>query len=65
MRAIRWCAVAAVAGLLCFAGSGTAPAQEKAADAKVTVEVARYDRLGEVVRQQKGKVAVVSFWSTT
>jgi hypothetical protein len=65
MRAIRWCAVATVAGLLYFAGSATAPAQEKAADAKVTFEVAKYDRLGEIVRQHKGKVVVVSFWSTT
>jgi hypothetical protein len=65
MRLIRWCALVAVVGLLPLARSATVPAQEKAADVKVTFEVAKYDRLGEVVRQQKGKVVVVSFWSTT
>jgi hypothetical protein len=65
MQAIRWWGFSALMALLLLSGRATAPAQEKAADGKVTFEVARYDRLGEVVRQEKGKVVVVSFWSTT
>jgi hypothetical protein len=65
MVTIRRWGFSGLVGLLLLSGGAVRPAQDKAVSDKVTFEVARYERLGEVVRQQKGKVVVVSFWSTT
>ncbi len=61
MRALPWCFLA---GLL-LTLSAAAPAQEKAAPAKVELKVVKYDGLGDLVRENRGKVVVVDFWATT
>jgi hypothetical protein len=61
MRAIRWFCLLA---LLALVPAALAPAQEKS-NGKVAVSLAKYDRLGEIVRQLKGKVVIVDFWTTT
>jgi thiol-disulfide isomerase/thioredoxin len=49
-----------LAGLLLLLLSSLALAQDKSTEAKLV----KYDQLGEVIRQNKGKVVVVDLWTT-
>lgn len=52
-------ALAWMAGLALFAGASFA------AEAKVDLKVVKYDGLKNIIKQNKGKVVVVDFWSDT
>jgi thiol-disulfide isomerase/thioredoxin len=41
------------------------PAQENGAGQDVQVKLVKYDELGDVIKQLRGKVVVVDFWATT
>jgi thiol-disulfide isomerase/thioredoxin len=41
------------------------PAQENGTGQDVQVKLVKYDEMGDVIRQLRGKVVVVDFWSTT
>jgi hypothetical protein len=47
--------------LLGFALTGA----DTADDAKVELRVAKYDEMGEAIRNLKGKIVVVDFWQDT
>jgi hypothetical protein len=38
---------------------------DKADDPKIELRVAKYDEMGKVVRDFKGKIVVVDFWQDT
>jgi thiol-disulfide isomerase/thioredoxin len=59
MRAVRWCFLAGL-----FLALSGAAAQEKAAPNKVDLKVVKYGEIGDIVRQQQGKVVFVDFWGT-
>jgi thiol-disulfide isomerase/thioredoxin len=44
---------------------GDSPAQENGAGQDVQVKLVKYDEMGDVIRQLRGKVVVVDFWATT
>ena len=54
------CSILAPA-LLGFALTGA----DTADDAKVELRVAKYDEMGEAIRNLKGKIVVVDFWQDT
>jgi thiol-disulfide isomerase/thioredoxin len=56
----RW----ALVGLLFLSAAVPAFAEDKA-DGAVGLKVVKYDGLGDLVRQNAGKVVVVDFWATT
>ncbi len=56
---MRWSLLALAA--LGFALMGA----DKADDPKVELRVAKYDEMGKVVRDFKGKIVVVDFWQDT
>ena len=56
----RW----ALVGLLFLSAAVPALAEDKA-DGAVGLKVVKYDGLGDLVRQNAGKVVVVDFWATT
>jgi hypothetical protein len=53
-------------GLLALAALGfTLIGADKADDPKIELRVAKYDEMGKVVRDLKGKIVVVDFWQDT
>jgi len=58
MRLVRW---GSLLGTLCLLAGPAARTQEKAAG-PVNLEVAKYDRLAQEVRKQRGKVVVIDMW---
>jgi len=61
IRSWRWLVVVAALVLV-----QAVPAQDpKPATPEVKLEKVKYEKLGEIVRNLKGKVVVVDFWATT
>jgi thiol-disulfide isomerase/thioredoxin len=63
MHVLRGGCWLALLGLLFLLGHS--PAQESGAGQDVQVKLVKYDEMGDVIRQLRGKVVVVDFWSTT
>jgi hypothetical protein len=52
--------------LLALAALGVAlVGADKTDDAKVELRVAKYDEMGQAIRDLKGKIVVVDFWQDT
>ena len=64
MQSIRWRWTVALPALMLL-GNGTVPAGGKADAGKVEVKVVKLDGLKDLIKQHKGKVVVVDFWSDT
>jgi thiol-disulfide isomerase/thioredoxin len=63
MHVLRGGCLLALLGLLFLLDHS--PGQENGAGQDVQVKLVTYDQMGDVVRQLRGKVVVVDFWSTT
>lgn len=61
MRKTGWLALLLIPGFL----STLLPAQAPAAGDAISVQAVKYDGLADAVREKRGKVIVVDFWSTT
>jgi hypothetical protein len=64
MHNIRWRWIAALPALMLL-GNGPVPAGGKADEGKVDVKVVKLEGLKDLIKQHKGKVVVVDFWSDT
>ena len=64
MQPFHWKWITALSAFLLL-GNTTVPAGGKADEGKVAVKVVKLDGLKDLIKQQKGKVVVVDFWSDT
>jgi thiol-disulfide isomerase/thioredoxin len=65
MRLLRGCCRLGLFSLPFLLVHGQSPAQLKGGEQDVQVKLVKYEEMGDVIRQLKGKVLVVDFWSTT